>query len=221
MNDIEEALVATVVKRVAILQDGYLKDQPSAVRTLATLRQSLSRGGISDPGVWEVVFTDLPVELVGRGDDPSRAEQVLHACLTTFAIHQQGRAQRMHRSGQSLGRAVRDLAAATNENATLRRFKALGTTSTWAETLHHLRGLVRQMRGAGGTGISLDYGRLARDLYRLQRSRTATQVRLAWGRDFHRRPSAGEPGTDQQGSASAEKPEQTVSSETEQQGDHP
>jgi CRISPR system Cascade subunit CasB len=48
----------------------------------------------------------------------------------------------------------------------------------------HLRGTVQLLRGEG---ISLDYARLAGDLYLYQNSNYQTDVRLRWGQDYYRK----------------------------------
>ena len=90
----------------------------------------------------------------------------------------------MHQPGQSIGTAARILSGrAPSEDATRRRFEALGTASTFEEVTHHARGVVSQLRAYG---IPLDYGQFADQLVWLLRPATADRVRLAWGRDFYR-----------------------------------
>jgi CRISPR system Cascade subunit CasB len=107
-----------------------------------------------------------------------------YTAITLYAVHQQSRGQGMHRSGQGLGRAVRILRTrAGGAEAVRRRFEALGTAETFAEVVHHARGLITQLRGQD---IPLDYGALADQLFSLQFRDGASRVRLAWGRDFYR-----------------------------------
>ena len=63
------------------------------------------------------------------------------------------------------------------------RFTAIGTASTWDETVYHARGIIQQLRAFA---VPLDYGRFAGDLYLLRKPSSADRVRLAWGRDFYR-----------------------------------
>lgn len=183
-EDPAHQLTQHVATQVIRLQQGYLTDRPGAVASLARLRRAVTAEPGDDPSVWSEVFDGFPDGLLGRGDTPSAAERAAHAAITIFAIHQQSRVGAMHRHGTSLGTAVQALGRENaNEDAVLRRFHALGTASSLPETLHHLRGLVTQLRGAA---IGLDYGRLARDLWRLQNPRTAPGVRLEWGRAYYR-----------------------------------
>lgn len=188
----DEQLEQFTATRVAGLQRDYLADRAAAVGALARLRRAVTADPGADPLVWAETLADLPVALQGRDDAPSQAERAVHAALTVFAVHQQSRPEGMHRPGHGLGAAVRLLGQRSGaDEAVRRRFHALGTATSVPEVLHHLRGLVTQLRSSG---IPLDYGRLARDIRRLQDPRLAGGVRLAWGRDYHRstRPDAAE-----------------------------
>lgn len=179
-----QRLARHVTARVIRLQQGYLADTAAAVASLARLRRAVTAEPGSDPGVWYDTFDGFPASLVGAGDAPSAAERAAHAAITLFAVHQQSRNEPMHRKGVSLGAAVRALSPdGSNDDPVLRRFHTLGTAASLPETLHHLRGLVTQFRGAS---IGLDYGRLAVDLYMLQDPRRAPDVRRLWGRAYYR-----------------------------------
>lgn len=173
-----------VTDRVRDLARRYLADNSAAVASLARLRRVVDHEAGSDPTVWPETLGDLPPVLVGAGDAPSRYERAAHSAITLFALHQQAKNTSVHKAGSGLGGAVRRLGNGDfSEEATLRRFKALATASSYREINHHLRGLVSQLRAAG---IPLDYGQLARDLSRLQSPKTADSVRLNWGRDYYR-----------------------------------
>jgi CRISPR system Cascade subunit CasB len=175
--------------KVNSLQAAYLNDSATATASLAKLRRAVNAGPGTDPSVWFETLDGVPVALLGRGDAPSPYETAIHAAVTLHAIHQQSQRVRMHQLGYPLGRAIRLLAkrisgeVAGNHSPVMRRFRALATASSLAETNRHLRGLVTQLRGEA---IPLDYGLLARDLRRLQQTSTAPGVRLQWGRDYHR-----------------------------------
>jgi len=187
------ALTGYVGAKVLRLQGGYLDrgrgDHSTAAGALARLRRAVATEPGTEPGIWDLLFEGFPQELVGRGEEPSRAERSAHAALTLYAVHQQSQKSGMHVVGRSLGTAcgllARNLAAGREVGAdpgAVRRFQALGTSTSFSETLYHARGLVMQLRGAQ---IAVDYGRLAADLYRLQHPARSDTVRLQWGRDFY------------------------------------
>ncbi|RGE19820.1 type I-E CRISPR-associated protein Cse2/CasB [Leucobacter sp. wl10] len=175
--------------RVSGLQNRYRDGVPAAKATLAQLRRcdpATSEGVLE---AWESVFSGAPQELIGHGDSPTRAENALAAALHLYAVHQQSKQDPMHVAGTGLGAAIRRLANPgepdSRERPTMRRYHALSTATEPAEILHHLRGLIRQLRDAG---IPLDYATLASDIYFLGSPATRTQVRLTWARDLMRKP---------------------------------
>lgn len=183
-----ESLRNYVSAKVNRLQSGYLRQVPTAKADLAALRGT---DPVRDDRIlmaWESVFDDAPAELIGSGDTPTKPERVIVAGLHLYAVHQQSRTIPMHVQGAGLGTAIRKLAnpsdAESREKPVMRRYHALSTATEFPEMMHHLRGLISQMRASN---ISLDYAQLSSDLYSLMDERTRTRVRLAWARDLTRR----------------------------------
>lgn len=182
-------LARYVVGKIERIQAGLVDQQSSAAKaTAAKLRRALTRPAGSVPEVWEITLGGLPEKLVGYSDDPTAAEQAAHTALCLFAIHQQSQGTRMHQSGWGLGKSLRKLhrelggADDLDSGPLIRRFNALSTADSLDEMLWHLRGLITQLRAKG---IPLDYGLLARDLYRYSVPEYRDSVRLRWGRDFY------------------------------------
>ena len=176
--------LGTVVdQRVSTLQRRYLANSSDGRALLAQLRHAVTREPGSDPSVWEITVGALPGPAPST-DEPTPAERAAHTALTLYATHQQSRTEPMHVPGVGLGSAVRRLGIATGaEEAVRRRFDAAATAMSFSETVHHLRGLVTQLRGAR---IGLDYGRLADDLDQLQKPDGPDRVRLRWARQYYR-----------------------------------
>ncbi|MDT0157644.1 type I-E CRISPR-associated protein Cse2/CasB [Microbacterium sp. ARD32] len=175
-----------VASRATRLQKEYRENVSSAVADLAMLRRGVAQHPGQDARLIPLTIAGLHKNPQGLLDDiPTDAEYAAFAALTLFALHQQShRTASMHRNGYSFGRSARLLGKRSNaQDAVRRRFTAVGTASSWEETLHHTRGLIQQFRAHD---IPLDYGRFAVDLMRLRSLRTADGVRLAWGRDFYR-----------------------------------
>ncbi|WP_309064924.1 type I-E CRISPR-associated protein Cse2/CasB [Microbacterium sp.] len=183
-----------VASRVGRLQAGYRADRSDAVAALARLRRGIGRRPGEDIELFGLAFENprtedgdagsLFDELSLRGDGITREEEAAFTAITLFAMHQQSRREAsMHRGGYSFGRSARLLGRHSgNRDAVRRRFTALGTATTWDETVHHARGLIQQFRQHK---IPLDYGQFARDLFDLRGDR-AERVRTSWGRDFYR-----------------------------------
>ncbi|WGW11284.1 type I-E CRISPR-associated protein Cse2/CasB [Saxibacter everestensis] len=196
------SLRSFVAARATRLQEAYREDNATAVAQLAKLRRGVNQSLGADLELVGLTTVGLYPDDVHLRDEPTNEEQAAYAAITLFALHQQGkRGLRMHQNGYSFGRSARLLGRkAGSRDAVRRRFNAMGTAITWAETLHHARGLIQQFRAHD---IPLDYGRFAADLYRLHRPDLANAVRNAWGRDFYRtdqEDTAGEfPASDKQG----------------------
>lgn len=174
-------------KQLGRLQGGYLSGASWAKADLAQLRNIDPTRDDRLLMAWEATFADPPAEFVGRGDDPSTSERVLVSTMHLYAVHQQSKTEPMHVNGVGLGTAIRRLSnpadAESREKPVMRRYHALTTATELPEMLHHLRGLVSQMRAAG---VALDYARLATDLFFLSHEKTRTRVRLAWARELVR-----------------------------------
>lgn len=173
----------------ALLDRGH-RDHSATIATLARLRRS-QPGDASDPASWSVIFGGTPPELVGRGEDPSRAELAVHAALVLFSGHAQSADGPRHIRGRRLGHAIGDLARADDpegyaDGAVARRFRSFATATTWPSAVRHLRGLISLMRSQR---IGLDYGALAADLWRMQDPQGLRRARLQWARDFHHLPT--------------------------------
>lgn len=183
----ERSLAGEVGRRIAALQRGVLDNQSSARATAAQLRKAITRPAGSDPAIWSV--TALYDDPRGLPDEPTREETAAHLALCMWAIHQQSRPTAMHVPDRPFARAVAELARRRGTDETdpvRRRFDAVATAADLSETVHHLRGLVTQLRAEG---LSIDYGRLAEDLVHLGHPGVRSNVLRRWGREYHARPA--------------------------------
>lgn len=190
--DPEKSIGLFVHARISTMQGDYLSPNKKSrgARHLAMLRHALMMPIGSDADAWSLEFDGLPEQLVGRGPSASQGEIAVHATLTLYAVHQQGKSDPMHVRGyeHGLGNAVRQMVSRDHDRyANLefgempRRFRALITAESMDETLHYARQLVQQLRGED---IPLDYALLAKQFYDLQNPYRASGVRIAWGRGY-------------------------------------
>ena len=158
---------------------------------LAKLRRGIGHAPGDLPELWGSFLLEMPESFQGRSA-PSAAEWAVYLALTLYAMHQQGNDRLMNCPGNTLGRAVRQLAERNSagqdwtEASVLRRFNALATADSMPEVSHHLRGMIQLLRREG---IPLDYPQLAEDLYQYQFVDGAPNVRLRWGRDLYASPT--------------------------------
>ncbi|BCB82959.1 type I-E CRISPR-associated protein Cse2/CasB [Phytohabitans suffuscus] len=180
-----------VARTVGVLQARALSTvpQPEAVSALARLRRGIGR----TPGFDYTLerYLRVPEDLLGYQPadyEATDAEQAVHDAVTLYALHQQSRRERMHADGRGLGQALAELVRRSGgPDGVRRRFAALGTASTYIESIYHLRSLITMLREHQ---IPLDYGLLADDLKTLRGPTGRPQVQAIWGREFFRsRPS--------------------------------
>lgn len=160
----------------------------SAARaSLARLRRGIGHRPGELPDLWGEFLLELPEEFHGHGAEISRAEWAVYTALTLFALHQQGKDRKgdpMHKEGISLGTAANRLMESEEDRERVsRRFYPVATAADMIELTNHLRGLISLLRASG---IPLDYGRLAADLWLFQNPEFADSVKLRWGEDFCR-----------------------------------
>lgn len=192
----QTALGDHVARTVGSLQARLLREPavPEAVSALARLRRVIGREPGSDYTLEDYLY--VPDELLDTRHSELATDQdhAVHDAVSLYALHQQSRRERMHVDGRGLGRAVAELAQASGgPDGVRRRFAALGTASTYAESIHHLRGLITMLRGHQ---IPLDFGLLAEDLCTLRRPGGRQRVQAIWGREFFRGRPQTQPGTD-------------------------
>lgn len=180
-------LAGFVTGRVQTLYDRAAAGDSSARGSLAKLRRSVGQDLGSQPDVWADVLNGMPAEILGTGDAPSPWEQAAHDALALFAVHQQSQPRFINEKGVGLGTATRRLANPSDaeqfESPVLRRFTSIVAAQNRATAIHHLRGLIQQLKGEG---IGLDYGMLARDLAFLG-TKGDRNVRLRWSRELYTR----------------------------------
>ncbi|MFC0530334.1 type I-E CRISPR-associated protein Cse2/CasB [Phytohabitans kaempferiae] len=175
-----------VARTIGVLQARALSTvpQPEAVSALARLRRGIGRS----PGFDYTLerYVQVPRDLLGYQppDEATDTEQAAHDAVTLYALHQQSRRERMHADGRGLGQALAELVRKSGgPEGVRRRFAALGTASTYHESIYHLRSLITMLREHQ---IPLDYGLLADDLTILRGPTGRPRVQAIWGREFFR-----------------------------------
>ena len=192
-------------------------DSSGSKANLAILRRGAGKTPGEMPELWGCFLRNLPEELMGTGSEPSKSEWAIYLALVMYALHQQGNdtpmnyiedknknntpndskdTSQQHEQGNdtsseencpnSLGTAVGKLIK-TEEDAEriIRRFNVMATSADITELSYHLRTIIGLLNSEK---ITLDYSKLAKDLYRYQSSspNIRANVRLEWGRDFYR-----------------------------------
>lgn len=168
-------------RKIAHLQS--IQDSGSGRGMLAELRRGVGKAPGELPELWGMLFDRIPEELTGK-NGASPAEWAVYTALTLFALHQQGNAKQMHQEGVSIGSAAARLVEREEDTQRiLNRLHLVATAVSPEDLAYHLRGIITLLRGKE---ISLDYAKLAKELYLFHYEETGNAIRLHWGRDFYR-----------------------------------
>lgn len=182
MNNTDKVLRGYVAKRLSALSQH--RESPAVTAQLAELRRGIGKKPGELPQLWGSFLLDMPEELLGKGDEPSKAEWAVYITLTMYALHQQGKAEPVYQAGDEhrLGRAVgRMVQNEDDRERVAKRFASLALAEDMSGLAHHLRGIIQLLKAQD---IPLDYIDLAGDIFWFQTT-VADSVRLKWGRDFY------------------------------------
>lgn len=182
-----------IEKKIRILQTEA--DYSSGKAMLANLRRGVGREPGELPQLFGIFLLDLPETFWSENGIATKEEWVCYTILTLYALHQQGydaKSQPMHIDEDvSLGKAMYKLVMTDNgdpnaEQRIVQKLRTLATSVDIKELSHHLRGIVQMFRN---NGISINYCKLAGDLYEMQFPEGKRRVCLKWGQDFYGRNS--------------------------------
>jgi len=162
-----------VSAKIALLD----KDEPYSKAACAKLRRAVGKLREEAPDVWDITIQGAP-----EGEISGKA---IHACLTLYALHRQGKEESMCDQETGFGTAISKLIVINpdNEVAIRRRFNAVATSLEFSELAYHARGLVQLLKS---NNIKLDYPRFASELYYFQFPERKNRIRLEWGKQFYR-----------------------------------
>lgn len=153
---------------------------------LAQLRRGIGKTPGELPELWGIFLQTLPEELMGKGNEPSRAEWAIYTSLTLYALHQQGHSEPMNLQGKenSLGCAARKLVHSDDaEERIMLKLSMAAQSDDMTELAYRLKTLIRLL---SADNIQLDYIDLAKDLFLFQSEKHIDKIRLKWGQDFYR-----------------------------------
>lgn len=167
-----------------------VRDEPAA---LAACRRGLGKAPMDVPAMWQYIVPALDAVPEARPERRRAVEAACQNALALYAVHQQSRADPMHRRSadgrqDSVGRACRELLVRLSRKGrpvegVTRRFLAAATADSADELTGHLRGLIPLLRE---NEIALDYARLALDLADWTDPDGRARARRRWGLDFYR-----------------------------------
>ena len=158
----------------------------------AKLRRGIGKPPGALPEIWGITLANIPDEWHSHSGNASFEENAIHATLTLYALHRQGKEQSMNAQEkteesprESIGSATAQLVQPDESNlgAIKRRFDAMATAPEITELVYHARGIIQLLKA---NDIPLNYPRFAEDLFWFQCPGQADRVRLRWGEGFYR-----------------------------------
>lgn len=159
-----------------------LADSGPGKAAFANLRRGVGKRPGELPELWGIIFEGIPEELLGKREI-SHAEWAIYTTLTLYACHRQGCDVAVNKKDISVGRAAAKLVKdKEDEGRILNRLNLVVTAATPDDMAYHLRSVVQLL---SNEGISLDYARLAKELYLINHEDDAYRIKLNWGRDFY------------------------------------
>ena len=137
-HDMRKAVYAETAKRInRLLQN---RETGGGKAAFVNLRRGIGLTPGELPEIWGEIFSDMPEEMFSRSGKPTAAEWAVYIALTTFALHQQGQTDAMHKEKRSLGRAIGMLCTEPDdEERLLRRFRQVITASDMKELSYYLQ----------------------------------------------------------------------------------
>lgn len=201
----QRAIGKFVNSKIAPLQYNYTNvttGSAGARAHLAMLRHGFEDGEVRWLNVGYDIFSDWPHETLGDPADERKfgAQETLNAigsALQMYALHQQSKSsgmawfptgkaklQNSDKRKHSFGVACRALEGpkVSSEVTTIRRrLQVMEYVPDFEGVRTNLIPLIRMMRS---NGITLDYDRLAQDLFRLQFPSRRSSVFKRWGQEY-------------------------------------
>ena len=174
-----------VAKKIYLLSHA---ESSSSKAMLANLRHGVGKAPGEDPILWGLFLEDAPEEMYSIDNysgEPSKEEWAVYLALTLFAVHSQGSSSAVQSDGISIGKAAAKLMKTNTDDERsriIRRFTPIVTADDMAGLSYHLRNFIQLLKSAG---ITLDYIKLAGDIYDFQFENSRKNVQLRWGRDFY------------------------------------
>ena len=180
MNDLNE-IRNSFIKEVATSLRVLARDTPSNKSVLANLRK-LSNVSVEDAqSAWPVLYQNRE-----NGFPESISNKLDSAFLTilnAFSIHVRSNPEAYKtktEGGHTVGGLLRSMRKTqSNPEAFDKKVSAIFSEDTYSDLTYRLTTLLRQQKT-----VSLDYPKLAWELYLLQTSRRKNVI-LQWGKDYY------------------------------------
>lgn len=184
---------STTNKIIAYISNNLGLSKNKAV--LAGLRNSIGKPLSQSMDSLQVVYENIPDELLNLNYEITREELAIITTLQIYAIHQQSKTTTVNfndetKNWDNLGYSLSMLRSNGESLPLDRRFNALITSQDYEELTHHLRQIVKILK-TNEKNIKINYPKLATDLYKFLNN-NQDSVRLNWARAYYSNKGKGE-----------------------------
>lgn len=180
-------LVMSTTKKIINLFSTTL-DNSSTKANLANLRNSLSRSLDQSLSSLQLVFENLPEDLIGSGKSLSKEELAIFTSLQLYASFQQGKTESVDFDGiegrwDNLGDSLSVLRQGDSSLSVDKRFNAMITSQSFEELRVHIRHLIKLLKSRS-IETKINFAKLAYDLYSYLIG-YEDSLRISWSRAYY------------------------------------
>ncbi|MDO5027510.1 MAG: type I-E CRISPR-associated protein Cse2/CasB [Tissierellia bacterium] len=177
---------STTNKIISIISNSL--DISNTKGILSKLRNSTGKPFEEIPSSLQIVYENIPEELLNPNYNISNAERAIITALQLFAIHQQSKSYSVNeikedRAWDNFGYSLSFLRDGGKNIALDNRFNAMIRSTSFEELTNHLRQLVKISKSSD-KNIRINYPKLAIDLYKFLNN-GQENIRLNWARAYY------------------------------------
>ncbi|MDK7063281.1 type I-E CRISPR-associated protein Cse2/CasB [Gardnerella vaginalis] len=198
-NKSKSVEVSSVVSKI-INQFLNGSDIASRRTMLAQLRHTIGKPLSQSIEIWPWILNNVPESFIDKYGEVSYQLRAVINTLQIYALYEQGVAEKSsykdlnksedsenEKSYNNMGTALRTLRSDEGVRGAMdRRFSVMITANDYESFYYYLRQLVRLLKSRTKENQqSIDYSKLARDLYLLQ-FEDSEKVRLSWAQEYYR-----------------------------------
>lgn len=191
--------VSNAVSKI-IKQFIEIADASSNRAMLAQLRHTIGKPLSQSVEIWPWILSNVPESFINKYGEVSYQMRSVINTLQIYALYEQGSVEKSsykdlnksedsenEKSYNNMGTALRALRCDEGVRGAMdRRFSVMITANDYESFYYYLRQLVRLLKSRTKENQqSIDYSKLARDLYLLQ-FEDSEKVRLSWAQEYYR-----------------------------------
>ena len=168
-----------------------VSDQGDRAGMLAVLRRGLGRKPGEIPELLGILLMDMPEDFISVNTEPTREEWACYTALTLYAMCQQGRDPEKEDDkpteeadlGAAMAEYVRQSDDGNAQKRMAKKLQVLAASKDMEEFSWYLRSIIKLLKSKN---ITVNFPKLAGDLYEYQFPERRSGIFLKWGQGFYR-----------------------------------